>query len=506
MRVAFLLHGFPPQDVGGVELYVRALLDELGELGVDCVFLAGSTGPVTRAALSTSFEGGIPVTRLHAPSRRPENRALDWDPEADALIRHFLLQTRPDVVHVHHWLRLGPTLVATSAALGIPAVVTLADQWAVCPRIHRLRPNLVACAAPYTERLCLDCVDRDPWQGDDEILGALALRYRLVRRELALAARLLVPTESEARFLSAVSGLPLDRFEILPPGWLHRRPFGAPATTAANGRLRVGHWGHLHPYKGSHLLLQAARLPAVPPLEIHLWGEPVSPAYSEYLSVLAEGLRVTFHGRYRPEDLEGAQVDVAAFPSLCHEVYSFVLDEALALGLPVIVPDRGALGERAGPNAVLFRFGSVTDLARALREVADSPARLETLRAAASPPGALAAHAWALVEVYRSVTAEKGVAVMPGPGESDHLAHLRAQLDDRDRHLETLLRHEEALRQREAELSEANARLTAELAEARASLARLEQAETLLNEILRSKAWRLITVLRRIKAALPPWR
>ncbi len=93
---------------------------------------------------------------------------------------------------------------------------------------------------------------------------------------------------------------------------------------------------------------------------------------------------------------------------------------------------------------------------------------------------------------------------------AQQVSFLRAQLDERDRHLETLL-------QRDAELREENKRQNKELARVRGSLDalreelsqsrhRLAAAEAMLKEILGSKAWRLVTILRRIKAALPPWR
>ena len=63
-----------------------------------------------------------------------------------------------------------------------------------------------------------------------------------------------------------------------------------------------------------------------PAVQVQVWGEPASPGYGEYLQTLAEGLEVTFHGRYQPSDLQHAHLDAAVFPSVCAETYSFAVD------------------------------------------------------------------------------------------------------------------------------------------------------------------------------------
>ena len=97
-----------------------------------------------------------------------------------------------------------------------------------------------------------------------------------------------------------------------------------------------------------------------------------------------QGLDVTFHGPYKPEDLENFPMDLIVIPTLLAESYSFILDEAAALGVPVVASDSGAIRERAGDSVLLFRKGDARGLAQILDRVASDPEELEKMRS--GPP------------------------------------------------------------------------------------------------------------------------
>ena len=72
-------------------------------------------------------------------------------------------------------------------------------------------------------------------------------------------------------------------------------------------------------------------------------------------------------------------LDLAVFPSLVPESYSMVLDEAVALGLPVVVSDAGALPERVGKGGMICAAGDARALAEALVTLERDRSRLENL-------------------------------------------------------------------------------------------------------------------------------
>jgi glycosyltransferase involved in cell wall biosynthesis len=90
---------------------------------------------------------------------------------------------------------------------------------------------------------------------------------------------------------------------------------------------------------------------------------------------------VVFPGRIDDADLPGLYCACAAFvlPSL-DEGFGLPAVEAMACGAPVIVADRGALPEVAGPGAAVVDVAAEGALAAALARVLLEPEYRESLR------------------------------------------------------------------------------------------------------------------------------
>jgi glycosyltransferase involved in cell wall biosynthesis/GT2 family glycosyltransferase len=384
MRILQIVHAFPPESVAGTERYCEALSRELLRLGHDCLVLAGSERSVSQATLETVEHDGLAVSRYLRAGGPPRRWTAEYDPDAERFVRQLLALTRPDVVHLHHWQRLTNNLVAICADAGVPVVVTLHDAWTTCPRIHRIRSDGAFCAEPPSTAPCATCAERAPWQDDAVIASALGLRREIVRAELALAAAVVVPSEAHRAFLLGLLDLPDDRLAVVPHGNLSRSLARAPAAGHArfpDRPLQIGHWGYLVYLKGPHLILEAVhRLRDPSAVQVHLIGTAVEQDYERRLRELAEGIAVRFHGAYGPDDLGSLDLDLAVLPSIASESYSFALDEALQLGLPVLVSDRGAPRERIGAAGLTFRAGDAADLAERLQALIDTPKTLDRLR------------------------------------------------------------------------------------------------------------------------------
>lgn len=411
MRILQIAHRALPHEVGGTEAYMAAVSKVLTARGHECLVLAGTDEGAPEPRLLKTRHDGLWLIRyasdLTAWHRGHWTRS--FDPEAARLLREFLAFARPDIVHVHHWMRLTDNLVAVCAGEGIPVVVTVHDLWISCPRGMRFTRDDAFCAEPSSLALCLACVERTPWQDDIEIGNAIEIRLRTLAQELELAACLVVPSETQKRLLSRTMGTIFDRARVLPHGSLVE--WASVTSDSTNGfpnrSLQIGYWGNLWPLKGVHLLLDAVRRLADPDrVAIHLYGGHAPPWYQEQLEAAAAGLRVRFYGPYVPSDLAGLDLDVAVFPSLAHESFGFVLDEAFRAGLPVIVSDRGALAERAGSAGLIFSAGDAAGLAARIQEILDQPELLGVLRSAipVSPSPAMEAHVDALERLYQEAT------------------------------------------------------------------------------------------------------
>jgi GT2 family glycosyltransferase/glycosyltransferase involved in cell wall biosynthesis len=498
-----VVHGFPPELLGGTEQYVAQLAEAQARAGHAVAVLAGTLAAADPPALDEACQGPVRVLRYRGLPGRQHHWSEFADPAVEALLRECLTRVRPSVLHVHHWARLSSRVVAVGAAMGIPAVVTLHDTWAVCPRSFRLREDLTYCEEPYTPTLCQTCVPRHPWQGDAEVAALLALRHRLLHTELNTAAALIVPSAAHRDLLARTAGLPRERFQILPhPPLRALQPLPGPRPAGGEGRpFRIGCLGALAPHKGQEVLLRALPLlPRVPAWELHVFGSPEHRAYYDGLRALAQGFPVHFHGPYRPDALPAADLDVVVLPALAPESFSFTLEEVLQCGLPVIVSDRGALAERAGAAGLSVPAADPAALARVLCHLLTHPAELAARRAAAQGRRAATwdAHLAALEALYAGAAARplpRDAADAGDPGPELRLRH--RQVAEREAQLWALDAQRAHLAARLARL-EGRMHLLTALAE------RATWAERALHVTTQTRGWRALCFLRELAAPRRP--
>ena len=427
MKVLHVAHNHPPEFHGGVERYVESLCASLTDAGWESVVLSGSEEYASEPGTTEEEWRGVRVLRLRSgPGLR--NPADAFDAGSARIYEGVLDDVGPDLVHVHHWWNLTDDLVRRAVARGIPTVVTLHDFFSTCSLFFRMPDGVTPCDLEQGSEHCAPCVSAH--LPIEEVVASEALNRRAAafRAECAAAGAVLAPSRSHADRVGALLATDLDVEAI---------PLGSPALTPADpagipfpdGPLRVLHFGNLVRVKGTDLLVDAVRSadPGGTRIELTLAGENV-----EGLSLAPARLL----GRYDADGLRvlAAAADVAVFPSLAQETYGLCVDEALRLGLPVVVSDRGALPERIGARGVVVRGGDGDGLADVLRGFLEDPGRLQALREAPMPDlPDVAEHARAVAAVYDRVRSVPCKEVdLAGPlldrleGMAGLLAHLPA--------------------------------------------------------------------------------
>jgi len=436
VKVLLVAHGYPPELLGGTEKAVQGLAHGLVRRGDAVVVVAGSMRHLEGFRTSADEDpvpGAAPVRvrRIH----RADLFFDHWQKSASARVveafRAILREERPELVHVHHWIRLSRDLVHAAAQEGIPAAVTLHDLWTSCLIAFRVRPDSKEfCEAPLAASPCLDCAalvpPRTPWVPRDAQHLLLAERRADLVRELALARAVIVPSrahaDSIARFLGVeLAGLAL---EIVPHGrelaLTRREP---PPLPDGERPLVLGAWGHLHPLKGQDLVIEAVRRLREPRrVVLHLAGGEVDAGFLARLRAAAEGLDVRFHGPFAEADLAThpvAGVHAMVSGTRARESWGLVVDEALALGVPMVLPRAGAFPERfAGRGGAWFyEPRDAASLAGVLQGLLGDPASIERTRAALpdarqAVPG-VDAHVERLRAVYARAAAQGPPPVDP---------------------------------------------------------------------------------------------
>jgi len=158
MRIVQVVHGFPPENLGGTETYAAQLSYELLQCGHDVhVFSRNNNPACAESALDTVDRDGLRITRANNTFRRLATFAQSYDnPHITQHFGAFLDRISPDIVHVHHLMYLSTGCVLEATRRGIPVVMTLHDYWLICQRGRFLKPDLSLCPG-QTDDGCARC-------------------------------------------------------------------------------------------------------------------------------------------------------------------------------------------------------------------------------------------------------------------------------------------------------------------------------------------------------------
>jgi len=367
LKIWHVLHGFAPELTGGTERAVEALARAMAADGHEVVVVTGSIEVAPSSRVDDLSVDGLRVLRMHRGDLYFEEWYKAWSPDIGARFAELLEQERPDVVHVHHWIRLTSDLVRIARAAGCTVAVTLHDYFTTFAspvrRIGDDVPEPPACMAHVgsTEGREAFVDHRDDFLDE---LRAAHLRY--------------APCAAHAEGLRATAAGDFGPVRVSTPPLL-AVPARLPASRERGRRLVT--WGSIYPDKGLDLVFDAL-FSVGSGWTLDVFGEAHDPVYRERVKARVEGMPVTLHGAFTTDDLASIEADYAVLPSVCHESYGLTLDEAQCLGLPIIASDLPTFREHAPAESVaFFAPGDPGELARILLD----ESRLAGLKAPAMP-------------------------------------------------------------------------------------------------------------------------
>ena len=405
MRILYVSYMHPSVAPGGAQQVAFELFRASLDLGHDAYLLS---------ALETDHEAvygkpGAPIVPLHGETRQyayfPQAYDVthlsvgDW--RSLQFFREFVERIGPDVIHFHHYHRIGVETIR-AARLAAPTAsicLTLHEMMAICmadgQMVTRPARDLCQAAAPIACNQCFPHLR-------PEFFTLRAARLQAVLRDCD---SFVFPSEFLAeRYVDW--GLPAEKCVVIPNGQAHpARSFDrrqhAPQVN------RFGFFGQFIDNKGIDVILEAliilardGRLPACGiRLDINGGNQHyATPAYLERVTAqireierLAVGpIDIRQRGRYdRAQIAERmAAVDWVIVPSTWWEVFGLVASEAWMFGRPVIASKIGGLGERVldNQNGFTFPVRDAMALANLMERLAGAEATWTRLNATIQQP------------------------------------------------------------------------------------------------------------------------
>ncbi|HEX4963673.1 MAG TPA: glycosyltransferase [Thermoanaerobaculia bacterium] len=413
-RVIHLVHGWPPWNHAGTEIYARRLaLHQAAHREVAVYARIAGPGRELGEALEL-VDGGARVRLVvnNFTQRDPLSRNALHDRRLAADFRHFLAEVRPELIHVHHLAGHAANLLDEAACLSVPILYQIQDWWAPCPRGNLFDSSRRLCSGPGLGKCtaCLPLTGLPPAPVLNRLLHAL--RARLTKRAMRRADAFVMGSHALHDSYLALGWLrPDDDARVIPYGIERPRQPAPPRAGVPSLPLRFGLLGSILPHKGIHLAVAAFRGIDPARATLSVWGDPgISPSYTAELAALASPA-VRFAGRFEEERRRETfeQIDVLLVPSLGLESFGIAAREALAEGVPVLASRRGALAElfQGPPCGALFDPEEPGELAAWIERLATHPEVVAGWREVQPAVKDMALHAEEIEAVYERLLASR---------------------------------------------------------------------------------------------------
>ncbi len=427
MKVLHVPYVWMPDPCGGTEVYVRALIRCLADLGHANEVVVASPR-ITHAVME--LVDGVTTHRLPCPEQMPAEILYgEGEPASAQAFARLLEERRPEVVHFHAFTPVVSRLWMLAAKMrGVSCVYTFHTPTLICARGTLLLRGRVPCDGEMKPLRCAECTLQGLGvPGPAAFMLALLspitaplfskvpfrmwplmrLRLEAVRGWLVGMNRVVVLNAWSKAVLKR-NGLAESHLCVVRHGLAHP----AVGLQKADGmkkpdQVRLGFFGRVDRAKGLGLLAKV--LEAWPDLKLelhcHLIGEDAAePGMQEVVKRLRADSRVRLHPTEPPESVIRVMsgYDAVLVPSLGFETGPLVVLEAFAAGVPVIGSDLGGIAEWVTHEAdgLLCPPGDVKAWGDALERFTMDAALRQRLCAGVRPPPAMSDVAARMVEVY----------------------------------------------------------------------------------------------------------
>lgn len=442
MRVVHCVGFYFPESTGGTEVYVRDLTKALLSHAVDGAIIAATNGAADRYQWQ-----GFDVIRYRPDAINALADSAGGRHPGITAFQEILSETKPDLFHLHSWTTgAGLDHLRQATELGIPSVVTVHVPAALCMRGTMLLDGTWPCDGRIDDKRCARCfalhrglprpaawlVSRFPkWDlhGGEisrilprasallSIRASAGHKARKLHAMAALSKRIVAPSQW-VRAALAANAIPLHKIVVSAQAASETFSWRAASRQKRDdGReVVIGFLGRLVVEKGPDLIIRAmAHVSKNLPVRLRLAGAGGEPTYERRIRRLAaRDPRIELVGLVEHEQVSRflESIDVLAVPSRYMETGPLVVQEAQALGIPVMGANLGGIAERVrdGVDGWLLPLDDARAWAEAIEEAVNDRDKLARLSQNMHRNRTVDDVASEMASLYRNVLAENAVS------------------------------------------------------------------------------------------------
>ncbi len=396
MRILFISHCHPAFIKGGAQLAAWRLFqickNHYGSAQAQFLTAAPDASFIPNGSEMSNFDSGVWLIR---PSINPLLHVTNAALRKDGIVHQGLSAFDPEIIHIHHFLRVGIDLILALRSWFPKAslVMTLHEYWGMCPNGGRLFLNTNELCGGPSPNSCVKCLGED-------MRPLLAIRRLRIARLMDSIDHFIAPSFFlKTKYLSfglspKCISVVENSYPIVPNRINQVQDRRSDCTS-----LTFAYFGQVHPWKGVDLIISAfaKAVKTEPKIQLLIHGidpsfkpsERASKVFIEYLEsvkYLVDSLeddRIKIKGFYKEEELESLyeSVDVVVMASPWFENSPMVIQESFMFGCPVLVPNHGGMAEKVSDGVTGWHYlsGDIEDLSKKMIEIKQCPTILDSM-------------------------------------------------------------------------------------------------------------------------------
>ena len=158
MRIVQVMHGFPPYNMAGSEVYTYNLSKELSKTDEVFVFHRIADPEREEYEVSSGTYDGLNICRINNTFKYCDSFEKTYRNNLIAeKFGSFLDEVNPDIAHFGHVTDLSTSLIKEAKKRNIPVIFTLHDFWLFCQLGQLLKRDLSLCDGPEDSE-CARCL------------------------------------------------------------------------------------------------------------------------------------------------------------------------------------------------------------------------------------------------------------------------------------------------------------------------------------------------------------